>query len=129
MPSQRSLVRELHRRLSACSSHSSSDAPGGLHEAGAASLAAPLGHAEAVENSNLCLNAATAAGCSFEAGLDAETVADGSVEAIAGCLWQIISLHYLQVLYIAGSCSLVSCTGSSRQTAHLGNHSVSILFW
>ncbi|KAK9830668.1 hypothetical protein WJX74_001507 [Apatococcus lobatus] len=96
MPSQRSLVRELHRRLSTCSSHSSTDALGGPHEAGAASQVAPLGHAEAVENSNLCINAATAAGCSFEAGLDAETVAEGSVEAIAGCLWQIISLHYLQ---------------------------------
>ena len=97
MPSQRSLVRELHRRLSICSSHSSCDTPGGQPEAGAASQSTPLGYAEAVENSNLCINAATAAGCSFEAGLDAETVADGSVEAIAGCLWQIISLHFLQV--------------------------------
>lgn len=97
MPSQRSLVRELHRRLSVCSSHSSSDAPGGQLEAGSTSEAVLLGHAEAVENSNLCINAATAAGCSFEAGLDAETVAEGSVDAIAGCLWQIISLHYLQV--------------------------------
>lgn len=94
MPSQRQLVRELHRRLSNASSQSSEDPSGILHEAGDA---APLGRDEAVENSNLCLNAGTAAGCSFEAGLDAEDVADGRIEAIAGCLWQIISLHYLQV--------------------------------
>ena len=56
-----------------------------------------LSAAQALQNCELALNAARAAGCSLAA-VAAQDVAGGSEAAIGECLWQFIRLGVLQVV-------------------------------
>ena len=83
-----------------------------------AEAAEELASKEALQNSNLCIHAASALGCNVSA-VSAQDILQGSQDTVKCCVWEFIKLGALKVSFLQGIlreysalCLRVLCEGN-----------------